>query len=183
MSRSLAKKRKFERLHPPEGESEPEFQVAPMVDILLVLLLFFMATATTEVLQQKGDYDLPRADQAKTLEDLKKELEESGQSGELSIVVDKSVFTAPLVRAEEVTTANPEDLIPVIQRARMIDAMNRGVPPEQNITFRVVIRADRDTPYSFISQIMQAAGRAGVANVTFATQLGGEESPVQGGEG
>ena len=35
----------------PEHEPDPEFQIAPMIDILLVLLVFFMSISSTEVLQ------------------------------------------------------------------------------------------------------------------------------------
>ena len=54
MQHSLNKHRK-KRFDPYSGEETvPEFQVAPMVDVLLVLLLFFMATATTEVVLEAG---------------------------------------------------------------------------------------------------------------------------------
>ena len=33
-----------------DPETDPEFQIAPMIDILLVLLVFFMSISTTEVL-------------------------------------------------------------------------------------------------------------------------------------
>ena len=31
------------------GEGEPEFQIAPMIDVLLVLLIFFMSITTAQV--------------------------------------------------------------------------------------------------------------------------------------
>ena len=33
------------------GEGEPEFQIAPMVDVLLVLLIFFMSITSAQVLE------------------------------------------------------------------------------------------------------------------------------------
>ena len=33
------------------GEGEPEFQVAPMIDVLLVLLIFFMSITSAQVLK------------------------------------------------------------------------------------------------------------------------------------
>jgi biopolymer transport protein ExbD len=33
------------------GEGEPEFQVAPMIDVLLVLLIFFMSITSSQVLK------------------------------------------------------------------------------------------------------------------------------------
>ena len=41
------------------GDGEPEFQIAPMIDILLVLLVFFMSISSTEVLQKTEGITLP----------------------------------------------------------------------------------------------------------------------------
>jgi biopolymer transport protein ExbD len=45
-------------------EEDPEFQIAPMIDILLVLLVFFMTIATDQVLQQNQEVILPVAKEA-----------------------------------------------------------------------------------------------------------------------
>ena len=45
-------------------EEDPEFQIAPMIDILLVLLVFFMAISSTEVLQTNDKVRLPVAKEA-----------------------------------------------------------------------------------------------------------------------
>src|ERR1700755_257751 len=45
-------------------EEDPEFQIAPMIDILLVLLVFFMSISSTEVLQRSDEVRLPVADNA-----------------------------------------------------------------------------------------------------------------------
>src|ERR1700757_4238695 len=46
-------------------EEDPEFQIAPMIDILLVLLVFFMSISSTEVLQVNKGVTLPVAKDAK----------------------------------------------------------------------------------------------------------------------
>src|SRR6187455_1915277 len=46
-------------------EEDPEFQIAPMIDILLVLLVFFMSISSTEVLQTNKSVTLPVAKDAK----------------------------------------------------------------------------------------------------------------------
>src|ERR1700744_6073667 len=53
------------RLQP---EEDPEFQIAPMIDILLVLLVFFMSISSTEVLQVSKEVTLPVAKDAKPAE-------------------------------------------------------------------------------------------------------------------
>ena len=45
--------------------SEPEFQVAPMIDVLLVLLIFFMSITTDQILKVDKSITLPLAPDAK----------------------------------------------------------------------------------------------------------------------
>src|SRR3954451_17722210 len=51
-----------------QPEEDPEFQIAPMIDILLVLLVFFMSISSTEVLQKTEGITLPVAKDAKDAE-------------------------------------------------------------------------------------------------------------------
>ena len=44
-----------------EPQDEPEFQVAPMIDVLLVLTLFFMSITSTELLKKEKILTLPIA--------------------------------------------------------------------------------------------------------------------------
>src|SRR4051812_39571274 len=71
-----ASKKKSETRMPPE--EDPEFQIAPMIDILLVLLVFFMSISSTEVLQTNDKVKLPVAKDAK---DVKKD----GAGGQLMV--------------------------------------------------------------------------------------------------
>src|SRR5579862_5773243 len=43
------------------GKGEPEFQVAPMIDVLLVLLIFFMSITSAQVLKVDKTIALPIA--------------------------------------------------------------------------------------------------------------------------
>src|SRR4051812_18093405 len=63
---SHAKTQRAQTRLPPE--EDPEFQIAPMIDILLVLLVFFMSISSTEVLQVNKDITLPVAKDAKAAE-------------------------------------------------------------------------------------------------------------------
>ena len=58
--RSHASKSRSETRLPPE--EDPEFQIAPMIDILLVLLVFFMSISSTEVLQKTEGINLPQSE-------------------------------------------------------------------------------------------------------------------------
>ena len=131
-------------------EEDPEFQIAPMIDILLVLLVFFMSIATEQVLQVNKEVILPMAKEAKEPEASEKKKSELmlnltwsdiGNTG--SIIVDDKVIDASIL---------PE----LIRRKKEI-----------NPDLRVIIRADKRAKYQYVRSIMVAMGAAGVPNVTF----------------
>lgn len=169
-SGSHHKKKRFNAYE--DSENTPEFQVAPMVDVLLVLLLFFMATATTEVVVQRADLELPKADEAK---------DPGERLGQFSVSIEKLNFKIKMEDGQYLD--KPSDLVPFIRAARDRDAELRG--QEAASAFRVLIRADKDASYSLIRDVMKACAEAGVGNVTFAVTKGGEEegaaAPGQGG--
>src|SRR5471030_816041 len=68
-SSTIKRQRKRRRI---DEDGDPEFQVAPMVDVLLVLMLFFMAITSTEVLQKDKNLTLAEAKHAKKPEGNKK---------------------------------------------------------------------------------------------------------------
>ena len=51
------------------GDGEPEFQVAPMIDVLLVLLIFFMSITSAQVLKVDKNISLPVAAHGKKRDD------------------------------------------------------------------------------------------------------------------
>ena len=144
---SHAKKSRSETRLPPE--EDPEFQIAPMIDILLVLLVFFMSISSTEVLQKTEGINLPVAKDAKPADKNTKGQTiinvlwaETNNSG--TIEIDKAKF------------AQADATIPLLQK---------GV--QANPKMRILIRADKKVRYEFLKQVMIAAGKAGVGNVTF----------------
>lgn len=140
-----------------EEEAEPEFQISTMVDVLMTLLLFFIATATAEVSQQTADLQLPVAPEAAEPEDKK---------GQMVINISRGFHT---ISVKETTYPSETALVPVITKARENYEESRiSANP-----FRVLIRADKDVPYSKVKQVMKACADAGVLDVIFATD-GGE---------
>jgi biopolymer transport protein ExbD len=132
----------------PEPEADPEFQIAPMIDILLVLLVFFMSISSTEVLQSNRDIRLPVAKEAKDAK------ENPGQ-----IIVNLAInpiSNAVAISVNEKDFGSPADLIPVLQNHI-----------QRNPMVRVLIRADKEVRYSVTKSLLEAVGKAGIANVTF----------------
>ncbi|MEX1045734.1 MAG: biopolymer transporter ExbD [Chthoniobacterales bacterium] len=142
----------------PEPETDPEFQIAPMIDILLVLLVFFMSISSTEVLQSNRDIRLPVAKEAKDAK------ENPGQ-----IIVNlafSAVNNAVAISVNDKDYASPGELVPVLQNHI-----------QQNPMVRVLIRADKEVRYSVMKSLLEAVGQAGIANVTFSV-VDKEEQPA-----
>jgi biopolymer transport protein ExbD len=143
-------------IHASGGEEEPEFQVAPMVDVLLVLLMFFTATTTTEVKSQIADLTLPDAQEAKD--------REKGQ-GQFLININKMGG----VEAQGRSGLDESSLASLIKT----DYANlKKLDP--NASYRVLVRADKDLGWEKTKVILKAAAAAGVGNVVFATTKGGK---------
>lgn len=145
----LSSRNKLKKMvRPEEPEAEPEFQIAPMVDILLVLLVFFMSISTTEVLQSRADIDLPIAADA---------AEAKQNPGQVIVnILFNPINNATAIEVNE-QIINIPDLVPMLQRH-----------VSRNPMVRVLIRADRQVRYDFLRQVLESVGAAGVGNVTFA---------------
>ena len=130
-------------------EEDPEFQIAPMIDILLVLLVFFMSISSTEVLQVNKGVTLPVAKDAK---DAQKDTK--GQT--IINVLWNKINNAGSLEVDDVKYDQADQMLPHL------------IPKVQaNPNMRILIRADRDVRYEYEKSVMIAAGRAGVGRVTF----------------
>lgn len=134
------------------GESgEPEFQIAPMVDVLLVLLIFFMCITSAEVLKVNKDIVLPVSPNAK-----KRDPEMSKHEMAINISWDKEQSKA-FVDVDDKKYANLEELIPYLQERKKRDPK-----------LRAVMRGDRGLPAIEIQRVMNIVGQGGVDDISFA---------------
>ncbi len=128
-------------------EEDPEFQIAPMIDVLLVLLVFFMSISTTEALQSTQGINLPVAKEGAPPSDAPGQVvvnikwNEATQQGE--IIVSENTY-------------DTRSITPILEKAKL-----------RNPMMRVLVRADKGTKYEFVRQVMVAVANAGIANVTF----------------
>lgn len=135
------------RVRPPEPETDPEFQIAPMIDILLVLLVFFMSISTTEVLQSTAGIDLPVAADAK---------DAKPNPGQVIVnIAYNAINNATIITVQDVEYSTA-DLVGLLQGQ-----------VSRNPMVRVLIRADRNVRYEFLRRVLESVGSAGVGNVTF----------------
>jgi biopolymer transport protein ExbD len=146
-SSSIKRQRKRKRL---DSDGDPEFQVAPMVDVLLVLMLFFMAITSTETLKKDPNLILPEANHGQ-----KPKPNENKHMVTINIGWDKPTNSAIFnMNGLRFPTADALSA-PLITK--------RASDPQMN----VLIRADQDVQYSNVADLMNACAAAGVATVTF----------------
>jgi biopolymer transport protein ExbD len=148
MSDPANPRKKNKKVRPPDSEPDPEFQIAPMIDILLVLLVFFMSISSTEVLQSNKEITLPVAKEAKEAKD---------NPGQVIINVTYApINDSTAIEVDQKDYAAPADIVPLLK------SKVAGNP-----LMRVLIRADREVRFEFIRKILVAVGESGVGNVTF----------------
>jgi biopolymer transport protein ExbD len=130
-------------------EEDPEFQIAPMIDILLVLLIFFMSISSSEVLQVNQEVQLPVAKDAKPPDT-------STQGQTIINVTWNPINQLGGIDVDEKKYGDP------FQITGALEPKVRANPK-----MRVLLRADKGVRYEYLRAVMVAAANAGVGNVTF----------------
>lgn len=130
------------RLRKNDGPEE-DFQMAPMIDMVFLLLVFFMCVSTMAQAERK-EVELPHSKESAVAEDL------SGR-GVVTVDADGQAYVA----AKAVSHAELKELL--------------RAAAEADATFRVQIRADRDTPFSHLRPVLKVCAEAGAHEVIYAT--------------
>lgn len=124
------------------------FQIAPMCDVLLVLLIFFVAVTSASALRSDRDINLPVGSNATKKSTARAEavlnVKWSAEKSTGSVVVESQVLT------------DLAEITALLAPRHQADA-----------NYRVVIRADRRTPAELIENVMGACAEAGVSDITF----------------
>ena len=140
-------------------EGQPEFQSAAMIDVVLVLLTFFMSITTTQVLKVDRSISLPLAPDA---------VKRDSTPSEAIVNIrwdpqQKKAFY----------TMDDKEYADMAELSKALGAVKKSggenVTRGPNPNFRCVIRGDRDCTAWSVSRVMNAAGEAGIAEVTFST--------------
>ena len=134
---------------------EPEFQVAPMIDVLLTILVFFMTITSAQVLKVDKTINLPVAKDAQKKDNSRAEtvVNVRWKDKKASFVFDDRVFTQASAMVDPLKVAKTTG--------------EKKVTGTQNPTFRAIIRGDRDVPAIYISQAMNACAEAGISDISF----------------
>jgi biopolymer transport protein ExbD len=125
--------------------AEPKgFLIAPMVDILLVLLGFFMLTWTFSRYETELDVQVPTAHEGK-------EVRRSPGEVIINVKADGSIIMNR-------HTFSPEELTSTLTHIATLY-------PDQAI----ILRGDTTAPYNYIIQVLDICRSANIWNVAFAT--------------
>lgn len=133
------------------GENgEPEFQIAPMIDVLLVLLIFFMSITTAQVAKIDKEIQLPVAAAAKKKED-KNLMNEA-----LLNIRWTAARQEASIMFQDKKYEDPEELADLLRRNK-----------EHNDKYRVIIRGDKALPAVEIQKVMTLIAQAGIDDISF----------------
>jgi len=128
-----------------------------MVDVLLVLLVFFMMITSAQVLKVDRTITLPLAPDAQKMDSKRSEVVINvrwhAEVRKAEFVIDDHVY------------ATAGELTPPLKFAKAIG--DKKITRSENPTFRAVIRGDKDVPALYISEAMNACGDSGISDISF----------------
>jgi biopolymer transport protein ExbD len=125
---------------------DPEINFIPLIDVLLVILIFLMVTTTYHRVAEL-QITLPEAD-AEQAKQRPKEVN-VGVDAQGRYVIDKNVFVFTTVAA-------------------LADALRKAAGDDKEPV--VIINADANATHQSVIHVMEAARIAGLIHITFATQ-------------
>lgn len=124
------------------------FQIAPMVDVVFVLMLFFMACAGSQVVESKLNVNLPAGKGS------------SDGATKVPIIID--ISSDGLVSINNQSYGSPTDK----NLTALYDWLKNTIDtfgPEDP----VIVRPSPDAKHERIINVLNAASRAGVKNLSF----------------
>ncbi len=137
----------------PRRRETPELNLIPMIDVLIVLLIFLVLT-TTFSRESELKINLPQASGS-----------EAGEDQGIEVVIDAE---GHYVVAKHQTVNNQPETI----KKALREAIGEDRDP------LIVIDADKDATHQSVMTVLDVAGQLGVKHVTFAAKSeSAEESP------
>ena len=142
-----------------QKREDPEINLIPFIDVLLVVLIFLMVSTTYSKFTEL-QITLPTADAEKALE----------RPLEISVTVDaKGNYT---VNGQPVSFRSVADLAEELKSAAR-SANNGQLPPTGDKGPVVIVNADQFAMHQMVINVLEASRIAGYDKLTFAAQTGG----------
>ncbi len=127
-------------------KAEPEVNMTSLIDVVLLLLVFFMVS-TSFVKQSQISIRLPEADSSAIVEEVAEQLD--------IMITEQGTF---LVNGRELINNRPETIRNALQK---LSAGNTRMP--------LTISADGNTPHQYVVTAMDVAGKLGFVKINIAT--------------
>jgi len=124
--------------------SAEDFQMAPMIDMVFLLLVFFMCVSTLAQADKRTPVALPESAESKVPEELKDRALVTVQAGGAVFIGGDTVDLGELGRRLRATLA-------------------------QNPKLRLQVRADRHATFAEIKKVLRACAEAGAYEIIYAT--------------
>jgi len=121
------------------------FNITPLIDIVFLLIVFFLADTHLTQNEKLEAVELPAASQNET------EAEEAPRRIVITITLDEKLH----LRGNEIS---PEEL----------DARLSSIDDDKRKETEIRIRGDRRIPYRITERVLISCARAGISNVQFA---------------
>ncbi|MCH9696474.1 MAG: biopolymer transporter ExbD [Gammaproteobacteria bacterium] len=134
----------------PQKNTELELNLTPMIDVVFLLLIFFMVSTTFDE-KTEMFIELPEVTDSQPKEKSMEVILSVAANGDYYVNQKKLVGNS----LEDLTQA-------VLDQAR------------EKRTLKLLINADANTPHQSVMTALEAASRAGISNVGFAAAVVGE---------
>jgi biopolymer transport protein ExbD len=126
--------------------AEPEVNLTSLIDVVLLLLIFFMVS-TSFVKQSQISIRLPEADSAAIVEEIPEQLD--------IIITEQGTY---LVNGRELVNSRPETIRNALQK---LSGGNTNLP--------LTISADANARHQHVVTAMDVAGKLGFVKISIAT--------------
>jgi biopolymer transport protein ExbD len=127
-------------------KAEPEVNMTSLIDVVLLLLIFFMVS-TSFVKQSQISIRLPQADSAAVVDEVPEQID--------IMITEQGTF---LVNGRELVNNRPETIRNALQK---VSAGNTTLP--------LTISADANARHQFVVTAMDVAGKMGFVRISIAT--------------
>jgi len=150
---------------------EPEINLIPFIDVLLVVLIFLMLT-TTYTKFTEMQLRLPVADADAQREYPKEIVVSIGPDGQY--MVNKQVVSGNSVDVlAKALSQMATQMTGQIAAQTSAEAPSQGASPQEVV---LIINADANARHQAVIAVMESAKRAGISQITFATQPSGRSA-------
>lgn len=129
-----------------DGSDDAKADLSPMIDLVFLLLIFFIVTA--QIVQYKKDpaVQMPKAKAATIADNIKDRL-----------VIN--IYKEGTIKDEDGKTLSLDQFRQVVVNAKSKEPKTK-----------LLLRADARVPYGEIKKVSQAAAKGGIPNIIFATK-------------